>query len=148
MSDVVFGRNDCPRYFVGLSYAGEDINNNCLHLVEEAFKVGRAYDQVYVKLDGDRDPAEMAAADALALELGVTILRSNPATEQLLMSILEPEKRISSWDTDRLKRYFEDNYIARTRRTDQRVYEALFTREVLEEARGRVGELEGVLGLF
>lgn len=143
---------DCIKGWYGGDIYSVDVKRgaggNQVHLVQEAYKVGSAYGQVYVKLDGDRERAEMDEADELAVKLKIIILRSTPATENLLMSILDPNKSISSWSTKRLKRYFEKVHIPEAKRTDSRVYKALFTKEILDEARGRVEELEAIVGLF
>lgn len=121
---------------------------NQIDLVNQAYKKGRPYGEVFLKLDGDRDSAEMAAADTLADELGVIILRSTPAIEKLLLNILEPDKGISSWSTKRMKGYLEKEYIPPVKRTDSRAYADRFNKDVLEEARARLPELESILRLF
>lgn len=118
------------------------------HLVEAANKKGRAYDQAFLKVDGDRDLEEMATADSLAEELKVILLRTKPCLEALLITILEPNKRIGSWNAARLKRYFQETYIPESKRTDARAYSAVFTKQVLDEARGRLAELDALVRLF
>lgn len=119
-----------------------------VHLVEEAIRKGEAYDEKYLKIDGDRDTAEMDSAEQLANEQELVILKTTPNIERLLINILEPTKNITSWNSARCKSYFERQYIPADKRTDVRAYKAIFTKAVLEAARARLTELEEVIRVF
>jgi hypothetical protein len=119
-----------------------------VHLVEEAIRKGRAYDEKSIKIDGDRDAAEMANAEQLAAEQKLVILKTVPCIERLLINILEPTKRIASWSSPRLKNHFESKYVPPHNRTNARTYQILFTRPVLDEAKNRLPELKELIDLF
>lgn len=119
-----------------------------VHLAEEAIKKGRAYDAQYLKVDGDRPDGEMTEADTLAADGNVVIIRTIPCIERLLINILEPSRRIASWNSTRLKSHFESNHIPESKRTDVRAYKTIFTKAVLDEARDRLPELQELIDLF
>ncbi len=119
-----------------------------VHLAEETIKKGRAYDEQCLKIDGDRPEDEMEQADAVAAGGNVIVMRTIPCIERLLINILEPSKRISSWNSTRLKNYFEANHIPEDKRTDVRAYKAIFTETVLDNAKARLPELQALINLF
>lgn len=119
-----------------------------VHLVEEAIRKGRAYDEKFMKIDGDRDLDEMANAEQLANAHELIILKTTPCIERLLINILEPSKRIGSWNSSQLKTYFEAKYINRNKRTDVRIYQKCFPKATLDEAKERLPELKELTDLF
>lgn len=121
---------------------------NQVHLAEEAVKRGRSYDAQYLKIDGDRDSGEMADTEEFASKNHLVILKTTPCTERLLINIVEPNKRIASWGSARLKNYFEANYIPRNKRADSRAYKAVLTKKLLDEARERLPELKELIDIF
>lgn len=119
-----------------------------VHLAEEAVRRGRSYDFKYLKIDGDRDDEEMEKAELYSNENGLIVLKTIPCVERILISILEPSLTMNSWNSRRLKRYFERHYIPENKRTDVRAYKAIFTKELLDEAKGRLPELKELVDIF
>lgn len=143
---------DCLKYVYATDAYNVDIKRGTgggqVHLAEEAIKRGRAYDEQYLKIDGDRPEDEMEQADGVAADGSVVVIRTIPCIERLLINILEPSKRISSWGSPRLKNYFEANHIPEDKRTDVRVYKAIFTKTVLDNAKPQLPELQALIDLF
>lgn len=90
----------------------------------------------------------MKGADETAADGHIVVIRTTPCTERLLIGILEPAKRISSWSSPRLKSYFEKNYIPNNKRTDVRAYRAIFSKEILDGAKDRLPELKEIIDIF
>lgn len=143
---------DCLKSYYKTDIYNVDIKRGAggdqVHLAEEAIKKGRAYDEQYLKIDGDRPREEMEQADGVAANGYVVVMRTIPCIEKLLINILEPRKRISSWDSKKLKNYFEANHIPKDKRTDVRAYKAVLTKTVLDDAKARLPELQALIDLF
>jgi len=143
---------DCLKPLYATNVRNVDIKRGTggdqVHLIEEAVRKGRAYDERFIKIDGDRDAAEMADAEQSANDQELVVLKTVPCIERLLINILEPTKRIASWNSPRLKSYFETGYIPPHKRTDVRTYQKLFTKSVLDEAKDRLPELKELIDLF
>lgn len=120
-----------------------------VNLAETAVRIGSVYDEKYLKIDGDRDSdwdqSDFASAEDFGLTHSLIILKSIPMLEKLLVNILEPGKSMS--DT-RWKSYFERKYISEPKRTDEREYKRLFTKEMLDGAKSRLPELQALIGVF
>jgi len=114
-------------------------------LVRTAIGISQGYDRKMVKLDHDRDAAEIEEAIRLAANDNVILNFSYPCLDALLLSILDPGTNHSNWSSSRCKSRFESEYIPERRRTFIQPYGSLFTLEVLEEARIRIPELDDLL---
>lgn len=119
-----------------------------VHLVEEAYRKGQPYDEVYLKIDGDRSAEEMENAEQTARGYSIAILKTTPCVERLLINVLEPTKNVNSWNTDKCKRYFESKYIPRNKRTNTRAYSLIFSKSAIDEARTRLPELNAIVELL
>ena len=119
-----------------------------VHLVEEAIRRGDIYGGKYIAIDGDRDATEMKEAQQLAVRHNLVMLRTAPCLERLLINILEPAKRTASWSSSKCKKYFESRYISAGKRTNMRTYAAIFTKDILDEARIRLPELDEIINVF
>lgn len=119
-----------------------------VHLVEEAIRMGDGYGEVFIQLDNDRAAAEMAEAQQLALDNGITVLRTTPFMEKLLIAIVEPAKNTNGWSVTRSKNYFQQNYIQVDKRTDARAYKPHFTLAKFEAARSTNTELDEIIKAF
>lgn len=143
---------DCLKFLYTTDAYNVDIKRGTggdqIHLVEEAIRKGYAYDEKSIKIDGDRDAVEMANAEQLATEQNLAMLKTVPCIERLLINILEPTKRIASWNSTRMKNYFEAKYISPRDRTNARTYQRIFTKPVLDEAKDRLPELKELIDLF
>lgn len=138
-------------------YASEDCNvdikpgsgGDQVSLAETAVRVGSFYEDKYLKIDGDRDSDWTSSVYTSAEDFGeqndLIILKSMPMLEKLLVNILEPNKslRDSQW-----KSYFERKYISVSKRTDEREYKRIFTKDILEEAKTRLPELQSLIDIF
>jgi hypothetical protein len=114
-------------------------------LVNDATRAPGAYKRRLVKLDADRPPEELERAQGLANTANIMLCISEPCLEALLMKILEPDTYFSGWTTKRFKRTFERKYIPEAKRSIPLCYRPLFTKEILEEARQRIPELDSLL---
>jgi hypothetical protein len=117
-------------------------------LVENALAVPGDYDRILVKLDSDRgegNPAELQKAELLAARNAIILNFSYPCLDALLLAILDPNRDYTNWRSATCKKKFEKEYIAPERRTSSLSYGGHFTREVLEEARTRIAELDTLI---
>jgi len=118
-------------------------------LAETAFRVGVFYEDRYLKIDGDRDSdwnnSSYISIEDFGNKNNLMILKSIPILEKLLVNILDPNKSLNDL---RWKSHFERNYIGTNKRTDVREYQRLFTRNVIEEARARLPELQSLIDIF
>lgn len=138
-------------------YASDTINvdikpgsgGDQVNLAETAVRVGSFYEDKYLKIDGDRDSDWENSGYTNIEEFGdknnLMILKSTPMLEKLLVNILEPNKSLSN---SQWKSYFERTYIAEPRRTDEREYKRLFTKNILDEAKARLPELQTLIDVF
>lgn len=117
-------------------------------IVREAVVRVGAFDERIAIMDGDRPENEMREADDYASENGVKIIRIRPCCEKMLIQILEPNKRTAGWSSQRLKDYFCENYISEEKRADMTAYKAKFPKNLLDEARERIPELDTLIRLF
>lgn len=118
-------------------------------LAETSVRVGSFYEDRYLKIDGDRDSDWENSAYTSIEDFGeknnLVILKSTPMLEKLLVNILEPNKSLSQ---SRWKGYFERMYISEPKRTDKREYKTVFTKNILDEAKVRLPELQALIDIF
>ena len=116
-----------------------------LSIVEKARRVVGAYEARFVKFDNDRGEKELQAA--LSQPNDVRCCVCTPCIEATLLEILEGKSysnRPSQWCKSR----FHSRYIAEVDRGRIHTYRQLFPRDVLEEARQRMPQLERMIRIF
>ena len=121
-----------------------------INLAETAVRVGVFHEDKYLKIDGDRDDdwnksAAYSSVEDFGSKNDLIILKSIPMLEKLLVNILDPSKSLND---SRWKGHFERTYIAANKRTDVREYQRLFTKNILEEAKTRLPELQALIDIF
>lgn len=113
-------------------------------VVVEAINTPGAFDRKLVKVDRDRDPAEIERAESLAVEHSIVIVWSVPCLEALLLSVIDGGD-YSNRESKDCKKIFESTHIKAEKRTDSQAYAKIFTLEVLEESRQRLPELDQLI---
>lgn len=119
-----------------------------ISLVEAAIRLGDGYDEKYIQLDDDREVVEMNEAKRLAEKNNIIVLRTTPCMERILIGILEPSKNINGWPSSRIKKYFQEKYIAENKRSNSQSYSVNFTRPKLENARKKCMQLDDIIKAF
>lgn len=107
----------------------------------------RAYDKCFVLVDSDRPfKSDSKLEERMRKKPRVEILKSTPCIEGLFLAILQHRNfSQSSATSDYCKREFEANYIPLDKKTDKQAYAERFTREVIENRRCVVAQLEAIL---
>ncbi|MFH1422466.1 MAG: RloB domain-containing protein [Planctomycetota bacterium] len=102
----------------------------------------RAYDECYVLLDSDI-PLKSK------IKKHIKILLATPCLEGLFLMIMKhPNFSQNKVKSDYCKHEFETNYISADKKTDKKSYSDKFTRQILEERRKILEELDAILKAF
>lgn len=103
----------------------------------------RAYDKCFVLMDKDR-PLELnkTIKKRIKEKPCIEILWAAPCIEGLFLSILDNTNPNLS---DDCKREFEKNYIPSNKKTDKGSYTGIFTKDVLNQQRKNISELDAIL---
>jgi hypothetical protein len=117
-------------------------------IVKDAHLAPGAFDAKFVKLDSDRPAKEMLRADQLATKLNVTIVRSSPCLEAMLLNILDPGTDYTQMSAKSCKRTFERMYIPSQHRGSVSRYRTIFGKSALDAARARVPDLNLIVEIF
>jgi hypothetical protein len=118
-------------------------------LMQELAKIPGDFDRFLVKMDNDRTRAEFDAAVVVAdRNTKIAICWSKPCLDALLLSILNPDKDYSRYQSKTCKGEFERDHIPGDRRTNPAIYDRVFTLEKLESARRRIPELNQLILFF
>lgn len=113
-------------------------------LVVEAVNIPGDFDRRLVKVDRDRAIEEVQKAENLADRHNITITWSEPCIEALLMAILDGND-YSAWKSTKCKSTFESKCIPANKRNRPGAYVKHFPKELLEEARKRIPELDELI---
>ncbi|MBU0649531.1 MAG: RloB domain-containing protein [Candidatus Omnitrophota bacterium] len=107
----------------------------------------RAYDRCFVLVDSDRPlETDSKLEERMHKKPPIEILKSTPCIEGLFLAILQhPNFSQKNALSDNCKREFEINYISDDKKTDKRSYVDRFTREILDERRKNIQELDAIL---
>lgn len=114
-------------------------------VVEDAHKVPGSYTRKLVKLDKDRPQGEIDEAIRIAGRRHIQLVFSVPCLEGTLLHILEPRSNYSGRSSQDCKQIFEATYISTANRGKLSEYVRQFPKEVLDEARRRVSELDELI---
>jgi len=115
------------------------------NVIEKAIRLcgSRGYDKCFVLIDADISlKADKKLLSRMKRKPKIEILKSTPCIEGLFLSILNVAGNNSS---NQCKSTFETSYLAPDKKTDKRSYERLFSKEILNEKRSRVNELNSIL---
>lgn len=116
-------------------------------IVSDASKYPGDFDRKLVIADKDRGKEEAAKAEAIASRKKIIIAWNVPCMEAVLLTILD-KKSYLRHKSSTCKRLFEVTYIQRNKRTENSAYERIYTKDILEEARTRLPELEFLISFF
>jgi hypothetical protein len=115
-------------------------------VIETANSIGDFTRRIVV-LDNDKSEAEMSKAREEAKNRKIELIENTPCLEAVLMSVLEketPTNKGSWW----YKNEFQSKYIERRKRDDPTEYTKVFSRQILENERARVVELNRLIDLM
>jgi hypothetical protein len=99
------------------------------------------YDRRIVIIDNDKGKLEMNSARSLATSKRIQLIEITPCLEAVFLSIVQPGKSYSGWDSAACKKEFESKFIERKKRTDPNEYEKVFPKGTLDKVRTNVTEL-------
>ena len=121
-----------------------------LSLVEDASRIPGDYDRKLVKMDFDRPKKEYELADNFATtrNIPITILKTKPCLDALLLAILSPGLDYGKQPSAKCKKLFEARFIPADKRTNSALYEKHFTKSVIQEARQRLPDLDELIKFF
>lgn len=117
-------------------------------IVAQASSVQGAYDDRRVVLDNDKPKAEMTKARQIARQKGIKIIELRPCIEALLLSILEPRKKIHAKSSSWCKKEFESRYISDRQRSNIKRLESLLPKYLLDTRREGNEALNKIIKLF
>lgn len=115
-------------------------------LAERAGRVVGAYEARMVKFDNDRGDDELKAA--LAYGSTVKLCYCTPCIEATLLEVLEPGRSYANHSTQYCKDRLHRRYIAEPDRAKPQRYQQIFPKELLDEARTRVVQLDVMIRIF
>ncbi|VAX38288.1 hypothetical protein MNBD_UNCLBAC01-1589 [hydrothermal vent metagenome] len=117
-------------------------------VIEKAIRLrsSRSYDQCFVLIDKDLPFAPAGELKKrMRKKLRIEILNATPCIEGLFLAILNPRFSQQSKSTDFCKSAFEGKYISQHKKSDKRSYEKIFSKQILDERRQNVVELDAIL---
>lgn len=120
-------------------------------VVEKAvrLKSSRSYDKCFVLVDSDVpfDP-DKELQKRMNRKPRIEMLYATPCIEGLMLAILQhPKFSQTKTTSDNCKRVFHE-YIPEDKKTDRRAYEGIFTKEIFEERKQIVPELNMILHIL
>lgn len=117
-------------------------------VVEKAVRLkgSRAYDKCFVLVDADLPfETDGELEKRMRKKPRIEILNATPCIEGLLLAILDSNFSQQATTSDESKRIFETKHLPEDKKTDKRSYERIFSKQVIEERRREVPELDAVL---
>ena len=119
-----------------------------ISVVEKAVRLkgSRAYDKCFVLVDADLpfEPDE-ELEKRMRRKPHIEMLNATPCIEGLLLAILDSNFSQQATTSVESKRVFETKHLPEDKKTDKRSYERIFSRQVIEERRSEVLELDAIL---
>ncbi len=115
------------------------------NVVEKAIRLcgSRGYDKCFVLIDADIPlRADRKLFSRMKKRPKIIVLKSTPCIEGLFLVILGYAGNNSS---NQCKNIFESKYLAPNKKTDKRSYEHLFSKDMLDEKRILIIELNNIL---
>lgn len=110
-------------------------------------KGSRSYDKCYVLVDADLPfEPDSDLEKRMRKRPRIEMLKATPCIEGLLLAILEyPDFSQQSTTSDKSKKAFKAKYLSEDKKIDKRSYERIFSRQIIEERRKAVPELDAIL---
>jgi len=115
------------------------------NVVEKAIRLcgSRGYDRCFVLIDADVPfDADKKLLSRMKQRPKIEFLKLTPCIEGVFLIILGHGENMAS---EKCKSTFESRYLAPDKKTDKRSYEKLFPKEMLDEKRSHVNELNNIL---
>ena len=115
-------------------------------VVEKAIRLKQAYDKCFVLVDSDVPfEPDKELQKRMKKKPRIEMLNATPCIEGLLLAILKhPKFSQTKTSSDDCKRMFYE-YVPEDKKTDKRVYDGVFSKEILEARRKDVPELDAIL---
>lgn len=117
-------------------------------IVQSAVNYTGAFDRKAVIIDNDKPKKEMMQARSLAKTHGIGILENTPCLEKLFLEILEPKSDFKNKNSTWCKNEFQKKYIEKKKRAEMSEYQKIFTKKVLDKAKGRIEILQCIISLM
>lgn len=117
-------------------------------VVEKAVRLkgSRAYDKCFVLVDADLPfEPDGELEKRMRRKPRIEMLNATPCIEGLLLAILDTGFSKQTTTSVESKRMFETKHLPEDKKTDKRSYERIFSRQVIEERRSEVLELDAIL---
>lgn len=140
----VYAGNQMRTKFTVRSGGGGSLDS----VAEKMVKNKAGFDRLLMLGDKDRtegDPDELVKARNICRSLDARLELASPCLDGLLLSILEPKLKLSGLDSKKCKARFENEYMSAKQRMKPDAYVGIFSREVLEEARTRLKNLDRII---
>lgn len=115
---------------------------NSLNIVVSAINEPGDFNRRIVILDNDTGEQEMKKTRTRANRLGIELVENHPCLEATLLSILRLNNVFSNETSAWCKREFESNYIEKKKRRDPAEYRKIFTKDLLDNQRTNISELD------
>lgn len=117
-------------------------------VVEKAVRLkgSRAYDKCFVLVDADL-PFEFdrGLERRIHKKPRIEMLNATPCIEGLLLAILDLNFSQQATTSTESKKIFETKHLPEDKKTDTRSYERIFSKQIIEERRRAVPELDAIL---
>ncbi len=117
-------------------------------VVEKAVRLkgSRAYDKCFVLVDADLSfEPDGELEKRMRRKPHIEMLNATPCIEGLLLAILDTSFSQQATTSVESKRIFETNHLPEDKKTDKHSYERIFSRQVIEERRTSLPELDVIL---
>jgi len=157
---LVYGEGVCEEVFVkhikGLYGQNSGISikvrngkgGDPLSVVQNALREPGSYDHVVVIIDNDKPESEMSSARATAKGRGLLLIEHTPCLEAVLLSILNSGTSYARKTSPWCKSKFESEHIDKQKRREFHMYERVFPKELLDQQRKKVVELDRIIRII
>ncbi|MFC1546407.1 RloB domain-containing protein, partial [bacterium] len=115
------------------------------NVVEKTIRLcgSRGYDKCFVLIDADVSfNGDKKLVSRMNKKPKIKILKASPCIEGLFLLILNHKESLTS---EKCKSLFESKYLASDKKTDWRSYERIFTKQMLDDNRKTINELNVIL---
>ena len=121
---------------------------NAVSIIIDATNTPGAFDKRVVIMDNDRGEQEMTRAREAARQRGVELLENSPCLEAILLSTLNNGQSYPNKNSDWCKSEFESKYLDKKKRTEINEYGKIFPKNMLDEQRRKVRDLNRLVLLM
>lgn len=119
---------------------------NAQNIVIDAYKTPGDFNRRIVLLDNDKSKSEMAEARKEAKNRNIELIENTPCLEFLLLSILGFKS--DPTNSSNCKKEFESKFIDKTKRSEPKEYDKIFTKQVLEVKRKSNDTLNKIINIM